>query len=370
MLKFAAVRPDMPPPALWRDLIDQTYAGGRFTNYGPLNTQFEGEIRRRYGGAGEVCVSANNATSGLAACLIAKNVVGRVVVPGFTFAASLGAIRMAGADPLVVDVSLSDWTIAPQALVEVLATHDVGAIMLVAPFGLKRDFAEHVAIAEHARVPVVIDNAAGLGIHRKPVASSNVFEVFSLHATKPWSIGEGGMIFAEAGDEQALRSAMNFALAHDGNTPPYWGMNGKLSEFHAAAGLAQAARIDEVLERRRQFVSRYLNLLKNIEGLRYPSDVESAPWQIFPILMPSERHVEAMLAFCAGRGMELRRYYRPSLSTWPQTNSAHPCPNAEALAARMCCFPVYSNCSEEEHAEMFAIVEEAFAEVCTVRMEA
>ena len=95
---------------------------------------------------------------------------------------------------------------------------------------------------------LIIDNAAGLGVARGQSALSGkneaVREVFSLHATKPFGIGEGCAIFAPYSKVPSLRAAMNFGLqSHSANGEvqrPYWGINGKMSEVHAAIGLAVA----------------------------------------------------------------------------------------------------------------------------------
>jgi hypothetical protein len=55
--------------------------------------------------------------------------------------------------------------------------------------------------------------------------------------------------------------------------------------------------------------------------------------------------------------MEVRRYYRPSLTHWFDET---PCPNSDSLAERMICFPVYS-CGAETTEEMAGIVEASIA---------
>jgi len=67
-------------------------------------------------------------------------------------------------------------------------------------------------------VPVVIDNAAGLGEKGSTALDENSFEVFSLHATKPFAIGEGGAIRSRLRWAKALRLALNFGARTWGST--------------------------------------------------------------------------------------------------------------------------------------------------------
>jgi len=168
-----------------------------------------------------------------------------------------------------------------------------------------------------------------------------VFEVFSMHATKPFAVGEGGVIFADRVHDAALRSALNFALnSHAAPRGPVWGFNGKMSEFHAAVGIAQLNRIDNIVSRRQAFAAMYRDRLARHPEVVCPQDMNCAPWQAFPVLLPSARIVESFLDAAAASGVEIRRYYRPSLSRWPETRCFETCPVAEDLAERMCGLPV------------------------------
>ena len=85
----------------------------------------------------------------------------------------------------------------------------------------------------------------------------NSFEVFSLHATKPFAIGEGGAIRSRLSWAKALRVALNFGLEH-GVAQNSWGINGKLPEVCAAIGLAVLKDFDEVLAHRRAVAQCYI----------------------------------------------------------------------------------------------------------------
>jgi dTDP-4-amino-4,6-dideoxygalactose transaminase len=183
-----------------------------------------------------------------------------------------------------------------------------------------------------------------------------------MHATKPFAIGEGGAVFAHKSREFALRAALNFGLeSHSRAEGPLWGVNGKMSEFHAAVGLAQARRFPTALLRRRSYVEHYLQGLRAIGGVSYPTDPHAAPWQFFPILTPGVEAAERFVAYAAQQGLEIRRYYRPSLSQWPGARGFAPCPVAEDLAQRMCVLPVRGLDFDVEADEMAGLVMAALA---------
>ena len=120
-----SIRPLLPPVAEWSGFLDRSYAQRWFSNFGPLVRQFEGELTDRFCHAEEAIVSANSATSGIAAALIALHIQGPVVVPAYTFPATGSAVLMAGAEPVVMDVDLATWSLSPRLLEDFLAKREM-----------------------------------------------------------------------------------------------------------------------------------------------------------------------------------------------------------------------------------------------------
>lgn len=314
-----------------------------------------------FGDPAERCVPCASATSGLSAALIAADVSGQVLIPAFTFPATLGAVLAAGLVPSVIDVDEDSWAIGADALDTALSASDAKAVILVAPFGMQCDFAAHRAVCRRHDAIVVIDNAAGLGVKRLNICDEeSVFEIFSLHATKPMGIGEGGLIFCHKNVERKLRSVLNFGLGtYADPRGPNWGFNGKLSELHAAIGLAQLQRRDWIVQGRQRFAGAYIALLAQYPELSSPTAMQLAPWQIFPLAMPDRRSADAAEMAAADLGIEFRRYYRPSLSQWPNIQTIGTCPVSESLASRMLALPVRSVGRVEQASEIVALVKEA-----------
>src|SRR5262249_12634043 len=144
--------------------------------------------------------------------------------------------------------------------------------------------------------------------------------------------------------------------SYDNPEGPAWGFNGKMSEFHAAVGLAQLDRFDDVIARRRAFAAAYRQRLARYPGLVCPQDMNAATWQCFPVLLPSGTAAERFIEAAAATGLEIRRYYRPSLSRWPATPCFEPCPVAEDLADRVCVLPVRALPPGSERDEIIELV--------------
>jgi dTDP-4-amino-4,6-dideoxygalactose transaminase len=360
--RFPIIRPELPPISAWAPLLEEAYRANWFTNFGALSRRLETELAARWARPGACCVAASSATAALAAPLIAAGITGEVLVPAFTFPATAWAVRMAGATPLLIDVGERDWHVSAEAFATALEVSGAAAAILVAPFGIRTDFSRHTEIATARQVLLIIDNAAGLGSERSNVATcAGIFEVFSLHATKPFGIGEGGAIFASETNEAALRSALNFGLPTLERDPgPAWGINGKLSEFHAAVGLAVAQTFKARLEQRRSMAAAYIQALGRHPGVVCPRDAGASSWQLFPVLLRSAAAVETFDATARESGLETRRYYRPSLSMLSGVAKLHPCPVSEDLAARMVCLPIYST-DEQEREEVVDLAHAALA---------
>ncbi len=347
--RFRSVVPDMPPLESVAVYLREAYAAEWFSNFGPLSRRLETELAGAYGAPGETCVCASSATAALSAALLSWPRPGPVLLPAFTFPASLAAIRAAGREPVVVDVSATTWALDPQAVEDALARTDAAAVMAVSPFGIHDDVGELLALCGRREAALVVDSAAGLGAGRpRGAARQGAFEIYSMHATKPFCIGEGGVVFSHPDHEESLRAALNFSLLAPARRElPAWGFNGKLSELHAAVGLAQIRRFSMLLAGRHAFAARYAELLGPVRGVKAPASVEAAPWQVFPVLASSVAAADRMVASAASAGLEVRRYYRPSLTDWPGVRTLGACPIAADLAGRMCCLPIRSRIGPE-----------------------
>ncbi len=334
------------------------YSQKRFSNFGVVSQQLEQEITAAYCPPGREAVLAASGTAGITAGLMALGITGNVALPSFTFPATLQAVLAAGCVPLLADVDPVTWELSPAALDTLASKTSLQAVVAVRSFGLCRDMSALEISCRGLGIPLILDSAAACGGQLPDgrfAGGEGMLEVFSLHATKVFAVGEGGVIFAPHHLAAPLKRAMNFGLMGDVLTP---GFNGKVSEITAAVGLAVLRHMPAFLQRRSELGRLYARFFAHYPAIDCASDPGSPPWQCFPALFPRNADVAAIQRQALEAGLELRRYYHPALHVAAKSSSSTaPVPLAvsEDLASRMLCFPVYSDMTAEEHDRVLAI---------------
>ncbi len=197
-------------------------------------------------------------SSGTAAVSVALASAGvgagdEVIMPAFTFVASFEAIMMLGAIPVLVDI---DDTLAvdPKA-VEAAVTAKTKAVMVVQMCGSMGDMDAIQAVCDTHGLLLIEDACQAIGgtYKGKPLGSIGDLGCFSFDFVKTITSGEGGAVITN--NEEYYTNADHYSdHGHDhiGNdrgleTHPFLGYNFRISELHAAVGLAQIKRLPEFL---------------------------------------------------------------------------------------------------------------------------
>lgn len=216
-----------------------------YTNFGEATFQLSARLAAHFGLEQAQCVPASSGTDALTGALIA--VAGRAtaerpycLMPSYTFVGTAAAALNAGYKPYFVDIDAGSWVLDPDRLAGHPMLPRAGAIIAVAPYGRPVVQAGWERLAATTGVPVIIDAAAGFdAIAADPAATlGQVPVMLSLHATKVFGIGEGGLVLCRDGElVRRCTRALNFGFLGD-REARVAGFNGKLSEYHAAVGLA------------------------------------------------------------------------------------------------------------------------------------
>jgi dTDP-4-amino-4,6-dideoxygalactose transaminase len=234
----------LPTAAAIFPYLQQIDASRIYSNFGPLSLAFTARCEATLNLANGTLLPTSSATSALMAALLAfepdRSVRDLVVVPSFSFVASAAAVERCGLSPLLVDVDADTWMLSPQRVLESRNLDRVAAVMPVAPFGRPVCQEEWMMFRERTGLPVVIDGAASFStVLESPVSFVGEIPVcFSFHATKGFGIGEGGCLVST--DRALIERAtgiINFGFngSRESRTASF---NGKISEYHAAVGLA------------------------------------------------------------------------------------------------------------------------------------
>lgn len=332
-------RPLLPPAEALLPWLRQIDAARFYTNRGPLVWQLEQRLAALLGQEGHAVRTAASGTLALELAILAH--AGRAdparpiaLMPGFTFAATAQAAERCGYRPVFVDVAAEDWMLVPAALARHPLRAQAGLVVAVAPYGMLPDTAALATLQAEAGVPVVVDAAAGFEpLLDAPGRLTPALPLaLSLHATKGFSTGEGGAVLwpCRAGQARVVQIAnFGFRNAREAETV---GLNGKLSEYHAAVGLAM---LDGLAARRQTHaaVASAYNAqaaLRRLPGrLHLPPRISPAYALFEAVDAATCTRAEAMLH---DRGIETRRWYGRGVHRQPYFGGQNPAgPGAAAL---------------------------------------
>lgn len=235
-------RPRLPQAQAIQPYLEQIDANAWYSNHGPLAQLLQRRLAEHWGVAATEVALTSNATASLTLALQASGARpgSRCLMPSWTFVASAGAVVAAGLVPHFVDVCPTSWAPEPSELQRLARLHDIGAILVVAPFGAPIDLEAWDRVREETGLPVVIDAAAAFDALRNdgPMPVGHCPVAVSLHATKAFGIGEGGALIArDPSLMRRVRSLAQFGFAGT-REAQLAGINAKLSEYGAAVGLA------------------------------------------------------------------------------------------------------------------------------------
>ena len=132
-----------------------------------------------------------------------------------------------------------------------------------------------------------------------------------MHATKSFAVGEGGLVTTRQAELAGrVRRVLRFGLDESRTLTGSPGLNGKMSELHAATGLAVLDRFDEFISQRRASAARIVEALAP-HGFGFQLNAHDSSWQFVPVLAPDTEVRIRMLGRAETSGVELRDYHQP-----------------------------------------------------------
>lgn len=309
---FDPTTPLAPLRGRLRAAVDRVLESGTFI-LGPEVQAFERELASYLG-----CSHAAGVANGTEAITIALRALGvgpgdEVVVPSFTFYASVEAIPPTGATPVFCDVDPGTFCATPETVKAALSPR-TKAVVAVHLFGNVAPVREIEALG----VPVVEDSAqaaGSLGQHGRTGALATI-ATFSFYPSKNLgAFGDGGAITTgDAGLDERVRT-LRFHGSQDKVTYSELGYNSRLDELQAAILRVQLPHLDEWAEARRRAGSWYEEAgLGELARLPRPTDGARPAWHLYVI--SHERADELERALTAA-GIGARGYYRVPVHRQP-----------------------------------------------------
>ncbi len=315
--KTPFIKPHFPAPELVAEDYKKIVESNWFTNFGPFETKFR-EATAAYVSSDIFGVTVPNATLGLEIAVRAliepngeKN---EVIMPSFTFIAGAEALISNGLTPVFIDINATTWQPSLSLAREYLAQNidRVAGLLLCNVFGVGNpDIEDWDALAQEYNLPLIVDSAAGFGSlyeNQTKVGSHGDCEIFSFHATKPFAIGEGGLITTKnAILADKLREMSNFGF-NSSKEVAYIGTNAKLQELNAAIGLRQLENFSERLASRRESLKKYKSLLPDFQ---FQQNDELSTIAFVSLKASNAKQAQNIIDTLVMNGVEARKYYKP-----------------------------------------------------------
>jgi len=324
------------------------------SSIGPYIDRFEGSLRETIGVPHAIALSNGTVALHLALHCLDIGPGDEVIVPTFTYIASVNTIKQTGATPVLADVRAHDWLLDP-AQVEALITPRTKAVMPVHLYSAVCD-PEIAKIARANGLKVVEDCAEVLGttIGDRHVGTTADIATFSFFGNKTITTGEGGAV---ATTDDALASRLRKVKGQGQSfTRRYWhdelGFNYRMTNVCAAIGTAQMERLDSILSRKRQISSMYRSALNGsgVEFQEVAPGVNMSEWLV-TLLLPRGVDRDEVMADLSASGIDTRPvFYCAHQMPMYRTDRSYPV--AEDIAARGISLPSYPGLTDNQIAQI------------------
>ena len=279
--------------------VRETLLSGWITG-GPRTAEFEERFSTSVGATHAVAVSSATAGFHLLFKALGIGPGDEIVTPSLTWPSAVNAVEHVGARAVFADVDSATLQL-DEASVRACVTESTRAIVPVHFAGQPVDLDAFRALAAEIGAVLIEDaaHAVGTEFRGSPVGGGESLAVFSFHAIKNLTTGEGGMITTDdAALADELRRLRFHGLDQDawtrhGGEPGTYDLvepSGKfvLTDLQASLGLAQLERLPSLLEARAAFAARYDGGLVDLSGLRLPRRVgydAKHSWHLYAVLV-------------------------------------------------------------------------------------
>ena len=324
---------------------------------GPQTEELEARIGAYAGTRHAVAVSSGTAALHLAVQGLGLGQGDEVLVPSFTFAASVNVLLFERAQPVFVDVEPDTYNLDP-ADVERKIGPRTRAILAVDVFGHPAEWDALTEIAARHRLRLIDDSCEALGASYRGVRLGSFGDAatFAFYPNKQITTGEGGVLVTDDDRLAALarslrnqgRGEMGAWLEHE-----RLGTNYRLDEMSAALGVSQLARIDTFLARRERVARAYGERLARLDRVRAPlvRPHVTMSWFVYVVTLAQGIERDAVMRAIEAEGIPVRgyfppvhlqRYVRERLGTGPGL-----LPVTEAIARRTIALPFHNRLDDD-----------------------
>lgn len=287
---------------------------------GPEVAAFEQEFARFVGAEHAVAVASCTVALHLALRAVGVGPGDEVITASHSYIASANSIRYCGATPVFVDIEPGTFNMNSE-LIDNVVSKQTRAILAVHQMGMPCNLAKILEVARRHDLPVVEDAACAAGSEvrvggerwEKIGKPHGDVACFSFHPRKLMTTGDGGMLTTASAElERKFRLWRQHAMSlpdtvrHGAREVVFesydeLGYNYRMTDIQAAVGREQLKRLPAMVQRRRQQVERYREILDDVAGLALPAEADWARsnWQSYCVRLPDRidqrRTMQSML---------------------------------------------------------------------------
>lgn len=324
---------------------------------GPKTEQFERMMADYVGVKHAVAVSSGTAGLHLIVKALGIGAGDEVIVPSFTFAASVNAILYEGATPVFVDIEPQTYNLDPNEVERKIAPR-TKAVMVVDVFGHPADWDALIDIAHRHNLMLIDDCCEAIGARYKGRMLGQMGEAgaFAFYPNKQMTAGEGGMIVTNNDEIARLcRSLRNQGRAEMGAWLEHerMGYNYRIDELSAALGVSQLQRLDTFLQKRQRVAQRYTEQISRYDWARPPLVLPgiAMSWFVYVITLSKGLERDPIIARLAEMGVPARGYFAPlHRQTYIQQLGFGDTslPITEEIAKRTIALPFHNNLPDDD----------------------
>jgi dTDP-4-amino-4,6-dideoxygalactose transaminase len=316
IFRYPINRPSLPDLGRLHEEMASIWKSGQVTA-GAHVRAFEEAVEKKLGVRHAVAVSSG--TSGLILAGQALGITGEVIMPAFASAATAHAVTWNRTTPVFCDSEPGTFTLDFRKI-EKKITRKTSAIMPASIFGVPPRVAEFEELARRHKLRLLFDSSQALGakVNGTYVGGFGNVEVFSLGTDGVVTAIEGGM--ATTNYEilaKRIRQMRDYGKADDGEDMAYIGLSARMSELHAAVGLANFKRMADLIRGRGELVTLYKRLLGGLPGMRFqevPGDVSpSHNYMVVFIDGSGEVTRDTLFERLKEEGIQTKRYFYPAV---------------------------------------------------------
>lgn len=309
-----------------------------------LVEKFESELCKFFGSKYAVCVSSGSVGLYVALLSLSSNKGEEVIIPSYACSAILNCVLQCQLKPIIVDVSLRDFSILYEEIKKHI-TKKTKAIIVPHMFGYP---AFEIQEISDLGIPLIEDTTQSIGakINGRLVGSFGELNVISFYATKMiTTFGEGGVVLT---NNKKIYEFIRDIKTYDKKSKFSLRYNFKLSEVQAAMGLVQLKYVSSFIEKRKKIFEYYKNSLKNCNNIRIfePLKNTEAVFYRFIIQVKKKVNLDKLINKYKRYGIEVGKPVYLPLDKY--YTGRFLCKNSENLYKTTLSLPIYPSLKEDE----------------------